>query len=157
VAGGPSFLLGFQQSAIALAVLLTIYVTGVTWVARNEAGKVVGGTAVLGFMLIAAALIGYALFPKAIIDPDAAMFNPLAFQALIVWITLSFLLKMTARMSASSGNDQLRPIVITALKNMILVDASIALLFGSGSIVFALIVVCLYPVATILGRMRPLT
>lgn len=135
-----------------LAGCLAVYVSGVTWLARSEAGEIRRGLLVLGAALVAVALAGYAW---VVGSPQFLQFvggaRDVGFYPLLI-LAIGF--PILRRAIRAIGNLQSRTVqgaVITALRSMIVLDASICIVAGQGSLLYGLAVLALLPVGLLLN------
>lgn len=148
-AGGWS---GFAAPLLWLAGCLAIYVAGITWLARSEAGEVRRGPLVLGSVLIALGLAGYVWvvqspeFLQLVAGPREVGIFPLLILAIGFPI-----LRRALRAIRNLQPRSVQGAVITALRSMIILDAAVCIIAGQGSLLFGLAVLALLPVGLLLN------
>lgn len=143
---------GIAEAAWWIAICLAIFVAGITWIARSEAGEIRRGPLVLGTLLILLALIGYAAIvrsPQFLQRVGGA--RSLEFFPLLI-LAIGFpILRRAFRAIKNLQPRTVQGTVITALRSMIVLDASVCVVAGQGSILYGLAVLALLPVGLLLN------
>jgi 4-hydroxybenzoate polyprenyltransferase len=174
---GLNFLLGGSQVAsdapesqssltvlLLCSLLLAIYVAGVTWMARDESrdGRTISLMA--GTLLVLLSLAGYFTIPQILTGTSATVVlsHTKAFQFLTAFLFLSIGYRAILALApinswADGGGNSKRSLIILALKSLITLDAALCLLFGGGTILFAVVVISLLPLSLLLARVRSMT
>lgn len=143
---------GFAAPVLWIAGCLAIYVAGITWLARNEAGTVSRRPLVLGLVLVVVALIGYSSvvqspqFLQLVRGPRDVWL----FSMLMVAIGLP-VIRRAARAIRNLQPRTVRGAVITALRSMVILDASVCVVAGQGSLFYGLAVLALLPLGLLLN------
>lgn len=143
---------GIAEAAWWIAICLAIFVAGITWIARSEAAEIRRGPLVLGTILIIVALIGYAAIvrsPQFLQRVGGA--RSLEFFPILI-LAIGFpILRRAFRAIKNLQPRTVQGTVITALRSMIVLDASICIVAGQGSILYGLAVLALLPVGLLLN------
>ena len=138
--------LGFTAAEYFAAAGIGVYVVGITWFARNEAGHSSRVSLVAGLVAMAAgiALLGYSLNDRA----------GLRFELLHLWLLLALLLFPTLRRGAVAVNDpsseKVQATVKQAIISIIVFDAAMCIAVAPTP--YALSVLALLAPAVVLGR-----
>ncbi len=143
---------GFATPVILLAACLAIYVAGITWLARSEAGVVRRGPLILGGGLIAVALAGYVGVVQS--HSFLQLVNVAREIRLYPFLILAIgfpILSRTVRAIRHLRPQSVQGAVITALRSMIILDASVCVIAGQGSLTYGLAVLALLPVGLFLN------
>ena len=143
---------GIPEAAWWIGICLAIYVAGITWIARSEAGEIRRGPLVLGAALILLALLGYAGIvrsPQFLQRVGGA--RSLEFFPLLI-LAIGFpILRRALRAIKNLQPRTVQGAVITALRSMIVLDASVCIVAGQGSLIYGLAVLALLPVGLLLN------
>jgi 4-hydroxybenzoate polyprenyltransferase len=143
---------GFAPPVLGLAACLTVYVAGITWLARSEAGVVRRGPLVLGSVLIGLALAGYVWVVQS--AEFLQMVGGARQVGLYPLLILAIGFPILKRAWRAIGNLQPRTVqgaVVTALRSMVFLDASVCIIAGQGSLLYGLAVLALLPVGLLLN------
>jgi len=138
--------LGYTQPEYLAAAGIGVYVVGITWFARNEAGKSSRASLVAGLVIMAAgiALLGYSLKDR----------TDMQFEHLHMWILLGLLLFPTLRRGYVAVNDpsptHVQATVKQSIISIIVFNAAICIAIAPTP--YALSVLALLAPAVILGR-----
>ncbi len=152
IAAGPDWLLHFQQVELLPAAGIGLYIVGVTWFAKGEAGRspllnLLGGMAV---MAVGVALVGW--WGSLFRHPGAI---PQQSQTYAFWLLLVVMLLVGQRRCLEAVLNPEPPLVQAAIKqcifSLILFDAAITA-FGTGRPEFGLGVALLLAPTMLLGR-----
>lgn len=150
--------LGFPPAAVAISLLLAIYITGVTLFARRESTSGSRSGLLAGLLLMLAALVGYGWLPweKDALGSIASPSQWTAFRLIIVFLIVTIGWRGGRAVSEPTPQHK-RATIILALKSVVTLDAAACLLWGGGAIHFALITLALLPLSLLLSRWRSLT
>lgn len=146
---------GFSITTVWVALGIGLYVAGITWFARNEAGQSRSLDLKIGLSAMIAGLLSLGLMPLCPVFQQEWMLGRRGwmFPLLILAIGLPLIRRATlAIVSRRPGDVQVA--VTTALSSLIFIDASVCILAGRGSLVYGLVVLALLPLTWIL---RPLS
>jgi 4-hydroxybenzoate polyprenyltransferase len=138
--------LGYTLAEYLAAAGIGVYVVGITWFARNEAGKSSPISLVAGLLTMAGGigLLGYSLQGR----------GGLQFELLHMWLLLALLLFPTLRRGVVALNDPSPPKVQATVKqaiiSIIVFDAAICIAIAPTP--YALSVLALLAPAVVLGR-----
>jgi 4-hydroxybenzoate polyprenyltransferase len=143
---------GFATPVLWLAGCLALYVAGITWLARSEAGAIRRGPLILGASLIALALAGYVWVVQSaeFLQLVAGARQIGLFPLLILAIGFP-ILRRAVRAIRNLQPRTVQGAVITALRSMVILDASVCIIAGQGSLLYGLAVLALLPVGLLLN------
>jgi 4-hydroxybenzoate polyprenyltransferase len=138
--------LGYSAPEYLAAAGIGVYVVGITWFARNEAGESSRASLVMGLvtMCVGIALLGYSLRDR----------GGLQFELLHLWLLLALLLFPTLRRGFVAVNqpspEHVQATVKQSIMSIIVFDAAICIAIAPTP--YALSVLALLAPAVILGR-----
>lgn len=143
---------GIPEAAWWIAICLAIYVAGITWIARSEAGEIRRGPIVLGTAMIFLALLGYAGIGRSSqFLQRVAGARSLEFFPLLILAVGFPILRRAFRAIKNLQPRTVQGAVITALRSMIVLDASVCIVAGQGSVIYGLAVLALLPLGLLLN------
>ena len=146
----PQIFAGFEMPTLWVAISLGVFITGLTWFARDEATGtnrlgLVGGTVVMF-----AGIVGYVLAP--LIFEIAASEGALTrYIAIVALISLPILLRSISALLDASP-QKIGFAISTSLRSLILFDAAIAYLFSQCQVIYPLAILLLLIPSLFLAR-----
>ena len=140
----------FEAPTIMIAISLGIFISGVTWFARDESTGENRGMLTMGMSLMILGIVGFIAAP--LIYEIAA-----SRSALLRYIAIVALVGLPITMRASAALRQPQPVKIgktigTALRSLILFDAAFAYLFSHCQIAYPVVILLLLIPAVLLSR-----
>ncbi len=149
---------GTPNLAIWYAAAIGVFISGVTWVARNEAADgqksaelyLGSGLVFVGLMAIAA--IVFCPTKKPAIDGELSGLFPMV--ATFVFIPI---LRRVTLACVSQSETTVRQVVVSCLQSLILIDALVCLLIVQGRPVYSVVLIGLLMLTIGLKKLSPLT
>lgn len=149
-AGGADWLYGFSIPVIWVAMSICVLIAGVTWFARHETKHNAPRSLVPSGTVLLLGIVGLAILPF-IPNVDFPDRLEMLYPVLILLVSIPIVRKtMTAVVTGRPKDIQLA--VVSVLRSLIILDASICYLAAPGQVIYALVVACLLFPSIILGR-----
>ncbi len=147
----------FSPEVWAYALLLSTYVAGITWMAKNEIDEQAGVRFWAGLITSLLAIGGFACLPFVINRLGMGWPREHIGYSLLTVVVGFSILRRAAFLFVRSSAPVKFAVIILALRSIILLDAAICLMAGRGSMLFALVVVSLLPLSFVLARYNRLS
>lgn len=143
-------ILGYGPQHLAAAAGIGVYVTGVTWLARSEAGRSRRGQLVLATAVMAAGIVLLGFVHRLLLKYDPA---PLALDEPMWWMLLAMLavtiIRRCGMAIAGPGPQRVQEAVRHGIWSLIMLDAAVVLLLRD---MYALGIIALLIPTAILGK-----
>jgi 4-hydroxybenzoate polyprenyltransferase len=149
-AGGPDLLAGFHGPQVVLAAGLGVYVTGITWYARREAGETTEGQLLAGTAFMGLGIVLFAAFPFVgrVAEVDSKMAP--GWWCLLLAVPAFTILRRCAAAAMNATPPAVQMAVKQAILSLIVLDAAATLMVRGPQ--YALAVLVLLAPTVVLGR-----
>ena len=144
---------GFSTAVWAVAISIGVFVAGVTWLARNEASNSRRFQLVFGasIMLIGVGGLASMIYIQPVADSLPLKRQSYLFPILVAAIALPIARRCLVAIASAKPSD-VQAAVITSLRSLIVIDASICVLASPGDLRYSIVVLGLLPLGLLLSR-----
>ena len=148
-ATAPGWAFGFSPTVIWVAASVFVLITGITWLARNEATQNAPFSLAPAGLVLGLGLVGLAavpLMPGGDFPDGIKTLYPL----LILLVSIPIIRKALVAVATGKPED-IQKTVVALLRSLIIFDASVCYLAAPGEVIYAIAVVCLVVPSFLLG------